>query len=202
MQTVIAGLDPPIPPAPGPPQQPVATTIRDAPLGLDVDMDQLPGPLTLIAHHLAAGPVQLGQPGQPVAIQHRPDRGAGLPQRPADPMRPHPVGLAPGHDGLLALGRQPPRAPMGPTAPVDQPSWALGPIATQPLVAGRHRHSLGPGRLGWRPTLLHHPLHQQPAPLRRQLRPRMHPESLPAWSLNRSERGGSHLLNNLSGNYS
>jgi hypothetical protein len=35
----------------------VATTVRDAALLLDVQMDQLPGPLALVAHDLASGPV-------------------------------------------------------------------------------------------------------------------------------------------------
>ena len=85
MQLVIAGLAPPMPPTLGPPEQSVTAPLRDAPLGLDVDMEQLPGPLTLRAHHLAAGSVQLGQPGQPVTDQHRMDGGAGLPR--AQPIR-------------------------------------------------------------------------------------------------------------------
>ena len=45
-------------------------------------------------------------------------------------------------------------------------------------------------------------IHQQPAPLHGQLRSRMGQESLHARNLDSPERGGSHQLNNLSGNYS
>ena len=69
MQIVRASLDPPVPLSIGPPQQPMAAPLGDAPLGLDVDMEQLAGPLPLVADHLAAGPVQLGQPEQLMAMQ-------------------------------------------------------------------------------------------------------------------------------------
>jgi len=57
-----------------PPQHPVATTIRDATLLLDLHMDQLAGPLALVAHDLAGRAVQLPQPRHLVAGQHRMDR--------------------------------------------------------------------------------------------------------------------------------
>jgi hypothetical protein len=48
----------------------VAATIRDPALLLDVQVDQLPGPLTLVAHRLAGGAVQLPQPRHLVATKH------------------------------------------------------------------------------------------------------------------------------------
>jgi hypothetical protein len=113
MQVVVA--DPgPVASAGSSSQGLVATPSRDPALGLDVEVEQLPRPLALVAHHLPGWPVQLPQPGQLVAAQHRMDRGGCLTQRPANPVRPDPAGLPAGHDRPLPLGGQPPGTAMRP----------------------------------------------------------------------------------------
>jgi hypothetical protein len=54
------------------------------PLLFDIDMDQLAGPVMLIAHHPAHGDVELPQPRPTVAGQHPVDRGPLFPQFAAD----------------------------------------------------------------------------------------------------------------------
>jgi hypothetical protein len=178
------------------------TAIGNPPLGLDIDMEQLTWPLALVAHDLPGRPVQLPQPGQPMAGQHRMHRGGGLAKRPTDPVGTDPVCVAPGQDRLLPRGRQPTRAPVGPTRPVSQAGVALGPPTAKPFVGRGHRHPLGFGGPGHRPSLSHDPLDQQPPTQHRQLRSTMHPESLLAEFLDSPQPGGSHHLHNLSGNHS
>jgi hypothetical protein len=117
----------------------VAATVRDPALLLDVQVDQLAGPLMLVAHDLAGRTIQLGQPWHLVASQHGRHGGMGLAQRPADPVRPNPIHRPIGQDGLLAGGRQPPRAGQRPGTSVDQPGQAFSPPATHPLVGRGHR---------------------------------------------------------------
>ena len=57
--------------AAGPAEHPMATTIRDPALLLAIDMNQLSGPLALVAHHLTSRSVQLPQPRQLLAPQDR-----------------------------------------------------------------------------------------------------------------------------------
>jgi hypothetical protein len=66
----------------------MAATIWDPAQLLDVDVDQLAGMLTLVAHHRAAGPVDAGQAVQAVAAQHPIDGGAGHAQVVAESMGP------------------------------------------------------------------------------------------------------------------
>ena len=58
--------------------------------------------------------------------QDRMHRRGGLAQRPANPVRPHPMPLPEGNDRLLAGGRQPPRAGMRPTPTVGQAAAMRG----------------------------------------------------------------------------
>jgi hypothetical protein len=83
----------------------VAPTIRDATLFLDIDMQQLPGPLALVAHWLAGRAVQVTKARHAVATQDRMHGGMGLAQRPPDPVGPDPPGRPIGQDGLLAGAR-------------------------------------------------------------------------------------------------
>ena len=93
----------------------VAATIGDAPEFLDVQLDQLAGMLALVAHHRAAGAVQMGQSAHAVAAQHPRDRRAGHAQLPgeamgalaaAPPGRQHPTDLAGGEGMGTAAGRE------------------------------------------------------------------------------------------------
>jgi hypothetical protein len=93
-----------------PAKHPVPTTIWDPTLLLDIDMDQLARPLTLVAHHLAAGAVEFPQPWQLLAPQDRMHRGGRLPEHPTNPVRPHPTAQPAGQDRLFPGWRQPPRA--------------------------------------------------------------------------------------------
>ena len=74
------------PAAPGrrPAMDLVAAAIRDAPELLDVQVDQLTRVLTLIAHHRAAGPVEVGEATHAMAGQHPVDGRAGHPQLPGE----------------------------------------------------------------------------------------------------------------------
>jgi hypothetical protein len=73
-------------------------------LGFDVDVQQLAGPLALVADHRPGRPVQLPPPWQLVAAQHRMHRGGRRTQRPADAVGADPAGLAAGHDRVFPLG--------------------------------------------------------------------------------------------------
>ena len=64
----------------------VAAAVGDAPEFLDVDVDQLAGVLTLVAHDHPAGPVGVAKAVHAVAAQHPIDRRAGHPQVVAEPM--------------------------------------------------------------------------------------------------------------------
>jgi hypothetical protein len=71
---------------------PVAAAVRDPPEFLDVHVDQLPGLSVLVAtDHPARGPVQPGQPGQPVPGEHPMHRGWMDPQQVTDPRRTPPA---------------------------------------------------------------------------------------------------------------
>src|SRR4030095_802883 len=59
--------DAPPPRSLGPAVDAVAAAVRDAAQLLDVEVDQLAGPLALVADHGAAGPVGVGQAAQAVA---------------------------------------------------------------------------------------------------------------------------------------
>jgi hypothetical protein len=179
----------------------VAPTIRDAALFLDIHMQQLPGPLALVAHHLPGRAVQITKARDLVADQHRMHRRVGLTQRPTNTVRTDSVSRPIGQDGLLTSRREPLGAGLGTGAAVMKAGRTLATPAPEPLVARRQRHALGFGGPGWRPALFTDPLNQQTTTMHGQLRPRMGHESLHAWNLNSPERGGSHLPNNLSGNY-
>lgn len=102
----------------------MAATIGDATLLLDIQVHQLPRPLTLVADHLPGGPVQLAKARHPMPDQHPVHCGVGLPERPADPVGADPVGGPIGQDGLLTGGWQPPGAGVGPAATVGQAGLA------------------------------------------------------------------------------
>jgi hypothetical protein len=182
-------------------QDVMTAPIGDAPELLDIDVEQLAGPCALVAHDLPGGTVQLPQPRHPVAAQDGMHPRACLPELPGDTVRAQPAALPARQDRLLPRWRQPPGTALGSRGPVSQPSRAFGSPPAQPLVRGRHRHALCLGSNRDRPPLLGDPGDQQPPSQHRQLRPTMHRESLLLWFLDSSERGGSHLLNNLSGNY-
>lgn len=78
MEQVIAHALASVPVAGGPAKHPMPTTIRDPALLLDIDVEQLSGPLALVAHHLAGGAVQLPQPRQLLATQDGMHRGGCL----------------------------------------------------------------------------------------------------------------------------
>lgn len=109
-----------------PPERAPAAPVRDPRDLLDVDVDQLPGPLALVPHggdrpapaDLAGDPVDVGEPGHP-APRHDPGAGAGghagggrQPGRGEQQRR---ARLA---DPVLDLARGGPREPARPAAPV------------------------------------------------------------------------------------
>jgi hypothetical protein len=177
------------------------TTIRDPALLLDIDVDQLPGTVALVAHHLTGGPVQLPQPRELLAAQDGMDRGRRLAEHPANAVGPDPAAEPAGHDQLLPRCRQPSWAVPRPRGPVSQPRFTFGTPTPQPLVGRGAADALGVGGHRHRPTLLDDPFHQQPTAQHAQFRPTMHRESLLAEFLDSPQRGGSHSLNNLSGNH-
>jgi uncharacterized protein (TIGR02679 family) len=67
----------PTTPATVPPMDPVAATIGDATLLLDIQVHQLPRPLTLVADHLPGGPVQVSELAVPDAAIVAPEVRAG-----------------------------------------------------------------------------------------------------------------------------
>jgi hypothetical protein len=138
MQEVIAHTVASITVTARPAMHPMPAAIGDPALLLDVDVDQLPGPLALVAHHLAGGSVQLPQPRELLAAQDRMHRRRRLPQHPADAVRPHPAAYAAGNDRLFPCCRQPPWAATRPRGPVGQILLTFGAPAPQPLV-GRGR---------------------------------------------------------------
>jgi len=91
----------------------VATTIRDTTLLLDIDVQQLPGPLTLVAHHLPGRAVQISQLRDTVAMKHGMHGGVGLAQRPTNAVGTDSVGCPILQHGLFVGRREPPRAGPG-----------------------------------------------------------------------------------------
>jgi hypothetical protein len=66
----------------------VAATVRDAAQLLDVDVDQLPGMLALVADDHPAGPVGVGKPALAMTAQDPRDGRASHPKPPGQQMRP------------------------------------------------------------------------------------------------------------------
>jgi hypothetical protein len=106
----------------------VATTLGDASERLVVLVDEGTRMVVDIADRDTRPSVSVPQAAEPVAGEDGGDRGAGMPEERADPMRP-PSPLDPrGQDGLDLLGRGPAWRVMGPRAAILEPGPALGPI--------------------------------------------------------------------------
>ncbi len=91
---------------------------------------------------------------------------------------------------------------MGAARAIPQALKPFGGEPADPLVARGRRAPLSLSRHGNRPATFEDPLHQQLPTVDGELRPRMCHESLLARGLDPVERGGSHFLNNVLGNYS
>jgi hypothetical protein len=138
----------------------VAAPGGDATQLLDVQVDQIAGPVMLVAaDRPAGGTVQPGQPVHPVADQHPMDRGGWQPQPGGDAGRTEPLTAAQPEDALLNLGGGSPGAVGGDAGPVNQASLAQLLVEAPPAVGGgaRDAHLVGdvgdrPPRLGGDPT--------------------------------------------------
>ncbi len=133
----------------------------DAPELLAIDMDQLAGPLALIAHHHRLR-FERGELAQAQAAQNGADRGDRHVQLPRYSRAAHPL---PALRGRAAVGQR---------------RWTAASVARQPAIALPLRNSRRFRRVSNPPTLLGYPPHQQESTLRRQ--PRIlvyvHPEIL------------------------
>ena len=144
---------------------------------LDVDVDQLAGPLALVA----VGRLDRLKPrelAQADAGQHGRDRGKRHRQTQRDLRGSHPQ-PAQGGDQLDAFLRRAMRNRIGSGGAVQQPGPALIAIAPYPLGARAVADSGGLGRLRQRPVLPEHPLGHRQATLRaeRRVSVNLHPVS-------------------------
>jgi hypothetical protein len=140
--------DPPAPGRHGPAVGAVAAAVGNAAQLLDIDVDQLAGPLALVAHDRAAGPVGVDQPVQTVAAQHPIDGRARHPQVVAEPVG-VPGDAGGGRPALDGPERERGHgAAMRPRGPVGQPGLTMLAVAGQPLVGRGPRHPQALGGLG------------------------------------------------------
>jgi len=140
----------------------------DAPELFAVDMDQLAGPLPLVAHHCRLG-LERGELAQTQAAQNDADRGDRHGQLAGDRRATHPP-LPQALDLADPLSTNAMLALMRGRAAVGQRRGAAAAVARQPAIALPLRN---PGRVGgidYPPTLLGDPPHQQVSTLRRQPR--------------------------------
>jgi len=176
----------------------------DAPEPFGVDMDQLAGPLPLVAHHCRLG-LEPGELAQTQAAQNDADRGdrhgqLSCNRRAAHPLLPQALDFADpvSTNAMLALVRG--------RAAVGQCTGGAAAVARQPAIALPHRN---PGRVGgidYPPTLLGDPPHQQDSTLQRQPRilVNVHPGDPPIRSVCVPTHNltGLPRMNNLHSNYS
>jgi hypothetical protein len=182
----------------------VAATVRDAAQLLDVDVDQLPGMLALVADDHPAGPVGVGKPALAMTAQDPIDGRASHPKPPGQPMRPLAVTATGGQHATDLSGGEGVGATMRSRAAVGQPGLAVGAVAAKPLVGRGPRDAQGLGGLGWGPAELGDALdQQQPTELGQAGITMGHEGPLPARSLNSPSRSrGPSTVNNAAGNYS
>jgi hypothetical protein len=182
----------------------VAATVRDAAQLLDVDVDQLPGMLALVADHHPAGPVGVGESAHVMTGQDPIDGRAGHAQLPGQSVRALAVTAAGGQHATDLGGGEGVGAVAGLGAAVGQAGRAVGAVAAQPLVGGGPRHPQGLGGLGWGPAQLGDALdQQQPTELGQASISMGHEGPLPARGFdNPSRPRGPSTVNNAAGNYS
>jgi hypothetical protein len=123
---------------------------------LDVDVNQLPGPLALIA--LGRFQSQAPEPAHPDPGQDARDRRARSLEQLGDlgPTEPQPAQRGDRLDGVLAGAIS---DPLGSRGAIEQAELALGAVARDPLRARPHAHFGGRGRRSERPLVLDHPQH-------------------------------------------
>jgi hypothetical protein len=136
---------------------------------LDVDVQQLPGPVALVPPDgSSAGTVHPGQPVQTVAAQHGVDGAGGEPDQGGDAGRPElAVDPQPQH-GFLDLRRGSAGQGVRGAAAVVQPARDFGVPAGEPLVAGGGGAAQLLDHVRDRPALLEDPPHQSRAAVGRQ----------------------------------
>ena len=93
---------------------------------LDVDVEQLARSLAHIADRDAGRPVLVPQARESPPGQHVPDGRAGHAHDGREAVRPEPMVVTGGEDGIDLLLRQGPWRTMGPRRPVHEPRLALG----------------------------------------------------------------------------
>ena len=120
---------------------PVAAAVGDVAELLDVDVDQLAGPVSFVsADRLLGGAVQVRQAGAVVAAQDLVHGGGVQVQRPGDPGRAQPPGHPQLDDPPLGPQRQLARAAMRPARPVSHPRRAGLAVAAGPPGRGGVRY--------------------------------------------------------------
>src|SRR2546425_959012 len=119
---------------------PVASTGRDPSELLDVEVDELTGPLAFVATDRHPGrTIQPIQAREPATAKHRIDRRARMPELGTEAMRavlgPHPWSADPRHFSI----RQGTRAMQRSAGAILEAGHALFPEPSEPLVCGGAR---------------------------------------------------------------
>ncbi len=144
-----------------PSERPMATALRNPPQRLHVDVEQLTGMVPYVPHRHARGGIQVAQPGEALAAEHRVDRRAGLAHEGTEPMRP-PTQAEPQCPDLLRLFLwSRPRRDAGARGALLKASWPFQPPAMEPLIGRGARDAQRRGSLAYRPTHVHDSLHEQ-----------------------------------------
>jgi hypothetical protein len=157
----------------------MSAAVGDSTELLDVDVEQLARSLADVPDRDPCRPVLVAQAGQPVADQHVADGRAGHLDDRGQAVRAEPVFVAGGEDRVDQKLGQGPWHPVGPRAPVLEPSLALGLEPPEPLPGRLAAHAGHLGCMGDGHPVDEDPVHEQPTAERRQLGPTMCHESLP-----------------------
>src|SRR5436305_14774119 len=111
----------------------MATAVGDPAELLDVDVEQLAGPIADIADRDARRPVAIAQAGQAMAAEDVADRRARAADHRGEAVRPEAELVAGGPDRRELVSGQCPRRTIGSPAAILQPDSALAPRDGDPL---------------------------------------------------------------------
>jgi len=165
------------------PQHAVTAAVGHPAQLLDVDVDQLVGPLTDVAQRRAGQAIGMRQAADTVAAQDAIHGRARVAQQRPQTVRPDPQPTAQAQDAAHAALVQGARRASWSRRAILEAGQPLGSIAAQPLVGGGATHAERLGGDRRRPALDQDPINQQPPAKGRQPGGTMEHESPPSvWS--------------------
>ena len=152
----------------GPAQDTPSASIRYFAQFLDVHVYQFTWAVFHVADRCAGGAVQVAEAGQSPAGEHPVDGGTRYTQPSGHQMGAFLLGDPIRNDPLFHLRRDPTGTVVRPAGAILQSGFSFLPPASHPPIGGLPGHSHRFSGLGYRPTQLDDPIHQQLASERRQ----------------------------------